>query len=144
MRKSNLYQLNNKKVAKGVLLDKIEENKYRILEFGEFMPILNGGNLVNNSIAEILQKYVPEQIESVKKVIIWRKSTSETWTNYCEIEVKNHLDLETYESAEFDGFRIYQLYYDAICISPSLKDKLISEYANVDELDFINDFPNYA
>jgi len=144
MRKTNLYQLNNKEFGKEVLLDKIEESKYRILEFGKFKPILNGGNIVHNSIAEIFQKYVPEQIEAVNNVIIWRKSTSETWTNYSEIEVKNHLDVETYENAEFDGFRIYQLYYDVICISSSLKDKLISEYVNVDELNFINDWPTYA
>ena len=144
MSKSYLYQLYNKELGKKVLVDKIEENKYRILEFGIFKPILNGGFLVNNSIVRIFQKYVPEQIQTVREVIIWRKSTNETWTNYSEIELKNHLDLETYKNVELDGYKIYNLYNDIICVSSLLKDKLISEYENLDELEFNNDWPCYG
>jgi hypothetical protein len=144
MNKPNLYWLKNKSIEKDILLDKVNDGKFRVLEFGKFQPILCGGILIDNSIAEVFQKYVPEQIGSINKVIIWRKSTAETWANYSEIQIKNHLDLKTFKSAKFDGFRIHQLYYDAIYISSDLKDKLISECEKVNELEFINERPLYA
>lgn len=144
MNKPNLYWLKNKSIEKQVLLDKVNDGKFHVLEFGNFQPILCSGTLIDNSIAAVFLKYVPDQIGLVNKVIICRKSTEETWVNYSEIEIKNHLDLETFKNAKFDGFRIYQLYYDAIYISSDLKDKLISECEKVNELEFINERPLYA
>jgi len=144
MNKPNLYWIKNKSTEKQVLLDKVNDGKFRVLEFGNFQPILCGGTLIDNSIAEVFIKYVPDQIGSVKKVIIWRKSTEEVWNNYSEIEIKNHLDLETFKNAKFDGFKIHQLYYDAIFISSDLKNKLISECEKVNELEFIDEIPLYT
>ena len=58
--------------------------------------------------------------------------------------MKNHLDLENFKNAEFEGFKIYQLFYDSIYISQALKDKLVSECEKLNDLDFIREFPRYA
>lgn len=145
MNKSELYWLKNKNdIEKDVIVDKIENGKFRVLEYGKFHPILCGGYLVDNSIAEILQKYVPEQIESSNKVIIWRKATDETWNNYSELQIKNHLDLKEFESAKFDGLRVYQLMHNQIYISSELKEKFISECKKILELEFSTEWPLYA
>lgn len=145
MYKTELYWLKNRNdTEKDVVVDKIEEEKFRVLEFGKFYPILNHGYLVDNSIAEVLQKYVAEQIELVKKVTIWRKSTDEVWHNYSEIQIKNHLDLQKFKSAKFDGYRIYHLMYNDIYVSHELKDKLIAESGKANEIEFINEWPMYA
>lgn len=145
MNKPNLYWLTNKNREKEVHVDKINDNKYSVLEFGAFKPIITSTLvLVDNSIAAILHKYVSEQISPSNKVTIWRKSTDETWTNYSEIEVSNKLDLESFENAKYDGFRIYQLPFNELYISAALKEKIESEYERSIELDFTNDWPQYA
>lgn len=145
MNKPELYLLTNKNNnEKDVIVDKIEEGKFRVLEFGKFHPILNNGYLIDNSIAEILKKYVSEQIEFAKNVIIWRKATNETWNNYSEIKIKNHLNLEQFKSAEFNGNRIYHLMNNDIYISSELKNKLISDCKKINELEFIKELPLYA
>ena len=125
MNKPTLYWLTNHDYnhEKEVLVDKISEGKYRVLEFGKFKPILCSGCLVDNSIAVVLSKYVPDQIGKVNKVTIWRKATDQTWTNYSEIEIKNALDLENFNTAEHDGFRIYLLMYNDIYIFFGIKGK---------------------
>jgi hypothetical protein len=145
MHKPELYWIRNKYYTeKEVLVDKIGENKFRILEFGKFYPILSQGCLIDNCIAEVLQKYVPEQIELLKKVTIWRKATNEIWSNYSEIQIKNHLDLKEFESAKFDGFRIYHLMHNDIYVSSELKEKLLAEYGSASEIEFVNEWPKYA
>ena len=146
MDKSNLYWLTNKEdyCEKTVIVDKINENKYRVLEFGQFKPILHGGHLIDNSIAAILNKYAADQITAINQVIIWRKSTDETRTDYSEIELKHQLDLETFKTAVYDGYRIYLLMDNQIYISAALMDKLISEYGKANELGFIKEWPLYA
>ena len=146
MDKPNLYWLTNHEyyLEKVVLVDKLSDEKYRVLEFGKFKPILQSGILVDTRIAEILSKYVPDQIDSVNKVTIWRKSTDETWNNYSKIEIKHNLNLENFKSAKYDGFRIYLLMFNEIYISSALKEKLIAEYEKINELDFINEWPKYA
>ncbi|MCB9261275.1 MAG: hypothetical protein H6607_02710 [Flavobacteriales bacterium] len=144
----NLFALENQcdpnKFGKEVHLDKISDDMYRVSEFGIFKPILEGGNLVDNSIAEILCKYVADQISSIKEVKIWRKSTDETWNNYSEIIYKNHLNLKNIKRVKSDGFRIYQLYFDRIYVSSNLKEKLILECEKSDKLEFDNEFPMYV
>lgn len=147
MEKSNLFCLtdnDNGHHEREVLLDKMSDQKFRVLEFGKFKPVLCNGTLVEESIAEVLQKYVPDQIGQVTPVIIWRKSTDETWTNYCEIEVRNHLDLDNFGNARYDGYRIYHLMYDSLYISPALKDKFILEHKKIDGLNFVNEWPTYG
>lgn len=135
---------NYRNFNKEVVLDRISDGKFRVLEFGDLKPILYGGNLVSNAIAVIFKKYVPEQIDSVKNVTIWRKSTGETWTNYSEIRFKNQLDLENFEKVAFDRLRVYQLMHDHIYISKELMDKFMSEYVNIEELEFENNWPIYG
>ncbi|MFK7000279.1 hypothetical protein V3Q90_05575 [Flavobacterium oreochromis] len=142
---TNLFLFTNKRsFEKEVQLDKISETKYRILEYGEFRPILHGGKIIENAIAEILIKHVPEQISSITKITIWRKSTNETWDNYSELKLKNHLDLVSFKNANSDGLKIYQLFYDSLYISSDLKDKIISEYQSVNSINFINKWPTHA
>ncbi len=145
MNKSELYWLKNKNdIEKDVIVDRIENGKFRVLEYGKFYPILCGGYLVDNSITEILLKYVPEQIESSNKVMIWRKATDETWNNYSELHIKNHLDLEDFEDAKFDGLKIYLLMHNQIFISSELKEKFISECKKIQEIEFSNEYPLYV
>jgi len=145
MNKSELYWLKNKNdIERDVIVDKIENGKFQVLEYGKFYPILNNGYLIENSIAEILKEYVPEQIGSMKKVTVWRKATDEVWDNYSEIQIKINLNLEQLKNAKFDDYRIYHLMHNDIYISSKLKDKLIAECEKANELEFANDWPKYA
>ena len=49
-----------------------------------------------------------------------------------------------FEKAAFDRLRVYQLMFDGIYISLELRDKFISEYKNIEELEFTNDWPAYG
>jgi hypothetical protein len=146
MDKSNLYWLRNHEdyLDKDLLLYELSGSNYRIFQFGKFKPILHNGLLVENRIAEILTKYVGDQIRFTNKATIWRKSTDEKWTNYSEIGIKNNLELDNFQNAKYDGLRIYSLMYEHIFISSELKEKLIAEYEKINELDFINDCPLYG
>lgn len=144
MRESNLFNLKNKILGGNILLNKISDDTYRILEFGEFKPMLANGHLIENSLAEILKKYVSDQIYSFKKVAIWRKATNETRNDYIEINFTNNINLENFNEAEFDGFRIYKLLNESIYVSPSLKEKIVQEYEKISELEFENREPLYV
>jgi hypothetical protein len=63
-------------------LDKISANEYLYRSSGYFRPILTGERkLIRQDIADIILKYVPEQVK-IKPVKITRKSTGENWTDY--------------------------------------------------------------
>jgi hypothetical protein len=141
-----LYKLVNKNyyLEKEVLVDKFGQDSYRVLEFGKFYPILGNGYLIENSVAEILEKYVFEQIGFMNNVTVWRKATNQVWDNYSEISLKNHLRLDELTGASSDGYRIYHLVHDAIYVSTALKDRLMEECSIADELEFTNEWPLYG
>lgn len=146
--KISLYSINNFNYynKKEVSLLRETENVFRIIEYGEFKPILNSGPylLLENQLAQIFKNLASEQLLSYHEVEIFRKSTNEKWNNYTEIVFKTNLEINDFDNVDSTGLKIYSFLYNNIYLTELFKNKIIESYSNADQIGFSNDRPFLA
>lgn len=138
-----LYEIRNVDHGQVWLMEIGNTNMYQIIEFGEFIPILDRGSylLFEEELAMVFQKYVPEEILFFEKVKIFRRSTNEEWDNYVSIVFKKNVELNDFRNLDSSGLKVYSFQYQNIYISKELKNLIIQEYKDSVKLNFINEAP---
>ncbi|CAM1352753.1 hypothetical protein [Tenacibaculum halocynthiae] len=115
-------------------LEKVNESEYEYRISGHFRPIINGkNNLLRKDIADLILKYVPEQIE-LKPIKIIRKSTGEFWIDYYELTTKKSFNHSEYDKIESKGLMIFGVESE-IYFSNDLKDILLNDL-KTEEVEF--------
>jgi hypothetical protein len=123
-------------------LIKLKDERYQVSEIGTFRNLLDGYGcaLIENKIADILKKYVSEQID-LKQVIIFRRATKEEWTNYSELIMKNKIEINEYYQTESSGLNIYGILNGLIYVSADLKELIENELTDLSDLEFKRGLP---
>jgi hypothetical protein len=85
---NKVYEVSNLEKSE-INLWKTNEDQFRIIEYGLLTPILIGLDytLIDKTYITVFEKLLSDEIE-IKPVLITRKSTSEEWNNYYEIDIK--------------------------------------------------------
>ncbi|MFD0991691.1 MULTISPECIES: hypothetical protein [Tenacibaculum] len=130
---------------KEVSLIKLKDERYQVSEIGAFRNILDGYGyaLIDNKIADILKKYVSDQID-LKQTIIFRRATNEEWTNYSELIMKNKIEFNEYYQTESVGLNIYGILNGLIYVSADLKDLIEKELTDLTDIEFKRGLPLMA
>ena len=140
-----LFSINNFNYyqKKEVSLLREDENVFRIIEYGEFKPILNNGPylLFENQLAQVFKNLASEQILRYNEVEIFRQSTNEKWSNYIEIVFKTNLQIDDFDIVDSTGLKVYSFLHESIYVTELLKNRIIESYSNADQIEFNNDRP---
>ncbi|WP_439479986.1 hypothetical protein [Chryseobacterium aquaticum] len=140
-----LYSINNFNYyqKKEVSLLREDENVFRIIEYGDFKPILNQGPylLFENQLAQVFKNLASEQILRYNEVEIFRQSTKEKWNNYTEIVFKTNLQIDDFDIVDSTGLKVYSFLHESIYVTELLKNRIIESYSNADQIAFSNDRP---
>jgi hypothetical protein len=128
-----------------VSLIKLKDGRYQISEFGTFRKVLDGFgySLIENKIADILKKYVSDQIE-LNPIVIFRRATNEEWTNYSELKMRNQIEFKDYYKTESIGLKIYGILNGLIYVSAELKSIIEKELTDLTDIEFKRGLPLMA
>ena len=131
--------------TKPVSLIKLKDGRYQLIELGKFKPILDVHEcfLIDNRIADLLEKYVSDQIK-LSKVLVFRKATGQEWENYSELIIKNEIMYEEYYKYESTKLEIYRLDKGGIYVSSELKEKIQTALDSEMDLEFKRGLPFLA
>lgn len=135
----------NLEFIKEVSLIKLKDGKYQISEIGAFRNILDGYEyaLIDNKIADILRKYVSDQIE-LNQITIFRRATNEEWLNYSELKIKKEIEYKNYYNTESTGINIYKILSGLIYVSTELKSLIEKELTDLTDIELKRGLPLMA
>ena len=131
--------------VKEVSLIKLKDGRYQVSEFGTFRNIIDGFgySIIDNKIAEVLNKYVSEYIE-LNPIIIFRRATNEEWTNYSELKMKNQIEFKDYYETKSIGINIYGILNGLIYITAELKKLMEKELSDLTDIEYKQGLPLMA
>ena len=118
-----IYNVKNR-YASGVSLWRVDETKFQITNYDK-LPILITGNdytLIRKEYSTVFETLLKEEIE-ILNVIIFRKATSETWDNYCELKIKNHINPDNINLADYLHDSVWQFEHN-LFVNSEIKEEL--------------------
>lgn len=117
------YHVSNKEASR-LRLWRVEDSKFRIVEYDNTIPILTNVDytLIENQLSKPFEYLLKDQIEIIP-ALIERKATNEKWDNYVELKIKNHISPENVNYVDTYGINVWQ-YSHELFVSPELKKEL--------------------
>ena len=130
------------KLVSGINFWKEDNQVFRVIQFGEFLPIMVGIDytLIDNSLIKVFEALSSSELE-IEPVKIFRKATNEWWNDYSELLIKEHIDPENIKYADKTKGSIWQ-YFQYIFVSEKLKERL--ESIAEDQIMFSAGFSHFA
>jgi len=116
--------------------------EFRIIEMGAFKPLLTGSDytLLDEKFISVFEDLLADEIE-FKRAKIIRKRTGETWSNYFELDIKEHINPEKIKIIDTSFERIWQ-YQHHVFISSELKERFINLGKNI--FNFNQEFSHFG
>lgn len=130
------------KLVSGINFWKEDNQVFRVIQFGEFIPIMVGIDytIIDNSLIKVFEALSSSELE-IEPVKILRKATNEWWNGYSELLIKEHIDPENIKYADETKGSIWQ-YFQYIFVSEKLKERL--ESIAEDQIMFSAGFSHFA
>ena len=130
------------KLVSGINFWKEDNQVFRVIQFGEFIPIMVGIDytIIDNSLIKVFEALSSSELE-IEPVKIFRKATNEWWNGYSELLIKEHIDPENIKYADETKGSIWQ-YFQYIFVSEKLKERL--ESIAEDQIMFSAGFSHFA
>src|SRR5688572_32809152 len=87
-----IYHVSSATVSK-LNLWKETDGRFRVIEFGEFVPLLDGGDyiLIDKKFVSAFDSLLKNEVE-IKPVSIYRMATGDEWNNYSQLIIHQSLN----------------------------------------------------
>lgn len=123
MNMSAIFHIFNKNISR-INLSRTDVDKFRIIEFDEFRPLLVGYDytLINETFIPVFNKLDKTQVK-FHPVKITRLLTGEVWSNYYELKIINKITPENIHRLDSVGDKVWQ-FDNNLFASESIKDDL--------------------
>ncbi len=118
-------------------------DSFRIIEYRDFSVLMVGSDytLIDESLKFAFDTLDNKEVE-IKKVVVKRVSTNEEWSNYYELDIKNHINPDSIKMLSGEDGNIWQ-YKHSLFVSAAFKTEL-EKLDNKGELFFSIGFSHWA
>jgi len=136
-----IYNVSNRYTS-GISLWRVDKTKFQITNFDKLTILITGSDytLIRKEYSKVFETLLKEEIE-ISEVIIFRKATSETWDNYCELKIKNHINPNNINLADYLHESVWQ-YEHNLFVSSETKEEL--EKLAKGKLEFSENFSHFG
>lgn len=121
---------------------KTDENKFRVIQFGEFRTLLRGSDytLIHKKCLPVFELFLKDELELIP-IKIERTKGSKVWDDYYEMKIKKYITPEEIKFIDESGEQVWQ-YEHHLFVSEEIKNKL--EQVPQNELTFSLGFSEFG